>query len=205
MRKPHTERRREVLAATLALVAERGVSGTSVQAIADRVGIAQPTVFRHFPDRDSLFSAAIADTGDALFAELTPVLAATDRPADARLHAFLCTQLAFVGRNPGLPRMLFSDRLHLESPDLKRAIQHIMEGLAAHLTDLVRAGQSEGACDPGIPPETAARQIIALVQGTVVRWFVFDEAAPDATTATALWPFIARGIGARRTPPETAP
>jgi AcrR family transcriptional regulator len=41
-------RQQQIVETVLDLVAEHGADGVSVQAIADRIGLTQPAVFRHF-------------------------------------------------------------------------------------------------------------------------------------------------------------
>ncbi len=48
-----------VLAAARALLAEQGVGGVSIDAVARRAGVARSTVYRHFRDRAELLAAAI--------------------------------------------------------------------------------------------------------------------------------------------------
>ncbi|MCK5721009.1 MAG: helix-turn-helix transcriptional regulator, partial [Gammaproteobacteria bacterium] len=59
MGKPQEQRKKEIIQATLDLTADFGIKRVTTQAIADRVGIAQPTVFRHFKTRDDIFAAVI--------------------------------------------------------------------------------------------------------------------------------------------------
>lgn len=53
------ERRRDVLAAAVTEFAEKGLHGTGVQAIADRVGVSQPYLFQLFGTKKQLFLAAL--------------------------------------------------------------------------------------------------------------------------------------------------
>lgn len=55
-----------VLAAATDLFAQRGFAGTSIADIAEAAGVAKPSVLYHFPDKDSLWRAAV----DALWAEV---------------------------------------------------------------------------------------------------------------------------------------
>ncbi|MGF1429648.1 TetR/AcrR family transcriptional regulator [Kitasatospora sp. LaBMicrA B282] len=59
MRMSAEERRESVLRAATIEFAERGYNGTSTQAIADRVGVSQPYLFRLFPSKRALFEAAV--------------------------------------------------------------------------------------------------------------------------------------------------
>ncbi|MEU2778703.1 TetR/AcrR family transcriptional regulator [Streptomyces sp. NPDC007162] len=53
------ERREGVIRAAVAEFARTGYDGTSTAAIADRVGVAQPYLFRLFPDKKTIFVAAL--------------------------------------------------------------------------------------------------------------------------------------------------
>ena len=49
-----------ILDAVLTLVAEAGIDGLTMEAVAERVGVSLRTVYRYFPDRASLLTAALA-------------------------------------------------------------------------------------------------------------------------------------------------
>lgn len=52
------ERREDVIRAAIAEFARRGYYGTSTEAIAQRVGVSQPYLFRLFPGKKAIFAAA---------------------------------------------------------------------------------------------------------------------------------------------------
>jgi AcrR family transcriptional regulator len=65
------ERRRQetaelILDAVLHLVAEAGIDGLTMDAVAERVGVSLRTVYRYFPDRASLLTAALARHNEAV-------------------------------------------------------------------------------------------------------------------------------------------
>ncbi|MFC1433008.1 TetR/AcrR family transcriptional regulator [Streptacidiphilus sp. N1-3] len=60
------ERRESVIRASMIEFAERGYNGTSTQAIATRVGVSQPYLFRLFPTKRALFEAAVRRCIDEL-------------------------------------------------------------------------------------------------------------------------------------------
>ena len=51
------ETRQRIVEATVALHEQLGPAQTSISAIAERAGVGRPTVYRHFPDERSLFTA----------------------------------------------------------------------------------------------------------------------------------------------------
>lgn len=92
------ERRTEVLKAAVAEFALHGLHGTSTEAIAKRIGISQPYIFRLFPSKKALFLAAIDqcfDRVEAAFRSAAQEPSTTPEseahklgsPVEARLHA----------------------------------------------------------------------------------------------------------------------
>jgi AcrR family transcriptional regulator len=83
---PPAERRAEIVAATLPLVLAHGAAVTTRQ-IAEAAGVAEGTIFRVFPDKESLIEAVVESAFDT--ASLDAALDAIDRalPLEARLVA----------------------------------------------------------------------------------------------------------------------
>jgi AcrR family transcriptional regulator len=83
---PPAERRAEIVAATLPLVLAHGAAVTTRQ-IAEAAGVAEGTIFRVFPDKESLIEAVVESAFDT--ASVDAALAAIDRalPLEDRLVA----------------------------------------------------------------------------------------------------------------------
>ena len=58
VRKSQQERREEILEATLQLISEHGIEGTTVARIADAVGLTPGALYRHFESRAALIYEA---------------------------------------------------------------------------------------------------------------------------------------------------
>ncbi len=186
LRKSSDERREEIVQAVLDLAAEHGVKRVTTQAIAERVGIAQPTVFRHFKTRDAILRAALEWIGKGLMTVLTPVLAGSG-PADERLRQLLTRQLQFISHRKGLPRLLFSERLHLEDPELKAVVRRIMDAYTDRVATLLREGIEQGRFRSELDPEETAQLIVSLVQGLVMRWSLTDFTLSLGEQGEVLW------------------
>ena len=189
MRKSNQERQEQVIQAVLDLAAEKGVKQITTQAIADRVGIAQPTIFRHFKTRDAIFRATLEWIGKTMLTVLTPILAGGGSP-DQRLRRLLARQLQFISQRKGLPRLLFSERLHLEDAELKATVLRIMETYAKRVADLIADGIEQGCFRAELDPQQVAWLIVTLIQGLVMRWSLSDFALPLEEQGEGLWQLL---------------
>jgi AcrR family transcriptional regulator len=90
---PPAERRAAIVAATIPLLIEHGVKVTTRQ-IAEAAGIAEGTIFRVFPDKDSLVEAAVETAFDR--APLDAALRSIDLTLD--LEGRLCDAVAIIQR-----------------------------------------------------------------------------------------------------------
>lgn len=135
--------RREVLDAAAALLAEEpAAGGVTLRAIARRAGVAAPSIYAHFPDRDAVLDTVVAEAFEALAADLGAAAAGVTAPAD-QLRAVCAAYLAFAADNPGRYRLLFGR----SSADVA-AEQHPYDaGLAAfaHLARALKACIEDGS------------------------------------------------------------
>ncbi len=189
MYKRSSERKEEIVEVALELAAEQGIKNVTTQAIADRVGIAQPTIFRHFKTRDAIFLAAIEWIAGQLFRALEGFFTG-DLPADERLRRLLNRQLNLISSKRGISRVLFSDRLHSEAPELKAAVRGVMDRYARHVAELIREGVQTGRFRSDIIPEEAARLIMAMIQGLIMRWSIYEFDFPLEKQGDSIWNFI---------------
>ncbi|MGQ4487384.1 TetR/AcrR family transcriptional regulator [Streptomyces sp. SAS_281] len=92
------ERRESVIRAAITEFARGGYSATSTEAIAKRVGVSQPYLFRLFPNKQAMFLAA----SDRCFAETRQVFAeaAEGLEGEEALHAMARAYQVLVADDP---------------------------------------------------------------------------------------------------------
>ncbi len=189
MGKPQEQRRKEIVQATLDLTAERGIKSVTTQAIADKVGIAQPTVFRHFKTRDDIFVAVIGWIAENLSKAILSGANPND-PPDEQLRKLLKNQLTFINKHRAVPKVLFSDLLHLESPKLKALLQELMNGYIKRVTQLLQQGKENELFRKDLDTEQTSRYIAALIQGLLIRWSVYEFNFSLEKEAEIIWDFL---------------
>jgi AcrR family transcriptional regulator len=133
------EIRDEIKAIARQQMAEQGTASLSLTAIARRMELTPPALYRYYPDRDALITALIVDAFDALAAALAD--AAASQPIEhyaARLEAVLLAYRAWALANPfdfqliyGNPIPGYHAPVELTVPAVRRGAAVIMGVLQA--------------------------------------------------------------------------
>jgi AcrR family transcriptional regulator len=95
-----------ILAAARAILEERGPEALTMQAVAERVGVRAPSLYKHVPDRAGLVRAVIADVMGDLVRALAIPRPSPDPRTDLRRIAR--RYRAFVRANPAGYGLLFA-------------------------------------------------------------------------------------------------
>lgn len=135
--------------------------------------------------------------GSALFRAIEQPLHASGSPA-RRLRQVIRRQLRFIGRRESIPKLLRSDRLHIDSPVLRRSVTGVMARYQADVAQLIRIGVERGEFRSDLDSEHIARMLALVIQGLVINWslsgfsYRLEHATDDVWNL--VWPAVrARG------------
>ena len=142
----HGDLRRALLESGLALIAERGVDGFTLRALARRAGVSHAAPYHHFADRAALLRALVAESFELLGSALTRAADATDGGPIDRIHAMGVAYVSFALDNPDRYRVMF--RPELSRSDARGAASEADAAGAAAYSTLVSAVQE--AADRGL-------------------------------------------------------
>ncbi|MDH6128412.1 TetR/AcrR family transcriptional regulator [Kitasatospora sp. GP82] len=168
------ERRRNLIAAALALVNETGVERLQMKQVSERSGVALGTAYRYFSSKDHLLAAAIADWHRLLLADLVAELrgpraglTGTDRAVRFVRHGMRAYQ-----RQPQLARLRVSVAASTD-PFASEALQGLVRADDAAL-NTVMAQVPSGAGD-------LVRNIVGHAwQGELTAWVTGRTTLDDA-------------------------
>lgn len=171
------ERTHEALRkAALELFSNDGYDATGTAQVAERAGVSEMTLFRHFSSKEAL---VVADSFDPLMAD-----AVRARPADEPLMRSLTE-----GIRTAWAQMEDTDfdalhrrvKIISQTPTLRGAIERGSENT---ITALSQALKDRGASD--IPARVAAASVIAGLSAALLEWARTDQIDLDAALSSAL-------------------
>jgi AcrR family transcriptional regulator len=102
------------------LVERHGHHAFSLRELARRLGVTQPAIYRHYPDRDALLAEVALRGFEQLIGELSIPLQSAVDPCDAAL-TFGRTYVRFAAAHPGWFRLQFSrewNEVHARRPEV---------------------------------------------------------------------------------------
>ena len=181
------EARREVIErAALAVFAERGYQGASIDEIARRSGVTPPVIYDHFASKLALHKRLLERTRDELLAMWTEHLAG-DEPAEERIPRAFDAWARYVEEHPYAPRMFFHETTG--DPDVQAIHREVQAqarvGLGAILGREPGGEQLAGGADPELL-EMAAEVVRAGLTGLAIWWSDHPDVPRERIVATAV-------------------
>ncbi len=177
-RRRKDERPQEIVAAALAVFAERGFAAARLDDVAARAGVSKGTLYLYFPSKEELFKAVVR-------AAILPNLERAERLVDGApgaTFALLDRILAMMGEVIAttqaaiIPKLVIAEAGNF--PELA-AFYHqevVQRGLAL-LARLLERGVARGEFRP-LPIDHAARLIVAPLLMCAMWRSAFDAVAP---------------------------
>ena len=150
--------------AVLSLVAAHGAEAVSAQLVADTIGVTQPAVFRHFPNKEAMWLAVM----DWLEEQLAAIYSAADgfrEPALVAVSRMFLEHAKLIERYPALAKLVLSDHLRLQYPALQARFGKIHKAYTARLSALLDRAKTEGAVTAHLAGKNAATMFLSLIQG----------------------------------------
>lgn len=190
---PADERRAATVEAVVDLAGEQNPSEITTTAIAQRMGLTQGALFRHFPNKDAILQAVISWVTERLLARVDKAAKSTSSPVEA-LEAIFMTHVGFVSKHPGVPRMLFGELQRSEDTLPKQMAQTLSQHYGERLHHLLEAGKAQGELDADLDVKAAALLFIGTIQGMVMQSLIAGDVKRICRDAPSVFAIYRRGI-----------
>ena len=160
-----TEVRDRILAEATRLFAAHGFEGTTLQQVADAVGIRKPSLLYHFPSKDDL-RHRVLETVFAHWNDVMPQLLLAATSSHGQFDGVLGEMVAFFSADPDRARLLL--REILDRPRETRALMRRgVRPWVAATCDYIRKGQDRGRLWAEVDPEAYVAHVISLLIASI--------------------------------------
>ncbi len=185
-----------ILDAALAVLAESGIRGLSMETVARRAQVNRVTIYRRFTNRDELLRALITREIDRLLAEVTAI-GATTQGTDSQIEKMITYVLLETRRHPLARRLVTPERVLLVGAD-----EAVQQGIS-YIASVLEFAQQRGVIDDyDVQPvaEVLARfaHSLLLTPGSELAGSSLEEMAEFVRVAFV--PVVRHGIAAAARP-----
>ncbi len=158
--------RQRILDEATRLFAENGYEGTTLQAVADAVGVRKPSLLYHYRSKEALHEAVIGALLGHWKEEIPRLLLAATDERD-RLAAIVKALLRFFQEDVHRARLVI--REVLDHPDRVSAAvrEHLLPWMRL-ITDYIRMDQVRGRVRQEVDPEAFASHVVLMVVSMLV-------------------------------------
>jgi len=165
-----TKRQTQIIQASVAIIATKGIQGLTMKKIAASIGISEPAIYRHFASKNEILSGIIKlmrsqENAQVSKIELSPM---------QRLELSLRNRTEAFISNPALAAIIFSEEIFISDNHLSQEIRTIMNERQALFVELLTKAQAAGEVRDDVAVEQLATMIIGAFRFTVTKCHLFD-------------------------------
>ena len=189
MRTVPPKSKHEILQRAIPMFAESGFKGVTMRAIAGRVGLTAASLYHHFPDKESLYLAALKQAFADRSRALGEALTAPAPPAE-RLRLLILRPCERMQRDSTFTRLVQREILDGDEKRLRLVAKQVFHEVFAAITALCR--ELAPACDSFLLSTSIIGLVVHYYQFTPIRSYLpgsrpeYDQAATVARHITTL-------------------
>jgi AcrR family transcriptional regulator len=154
-------RDKEVLDVAISVMSERGYSATSIQEVADRVGVLKGSLYHYFGSKEELLFRILTESHNESLEIIESVSALKLDPLQ-ELCEFLSRSAAWYLKNIGRANIYFTESRHLTGD---RLVETRLRGrnFERHVKGLVSNAQDQGQISPDLDVRLTVRFLIGAL------------------------------------------
>jgi len=157
-------RRSQILDAALAIVHTKGIHSLTLREIADRVGVSEAALFRHFKGKED-----IVDSLASMVFENNQFFPRGEGPWEA-MENMITWQMENFQKNPMHTSVLFQEDIFREFPSVKDRFDLRRSSRSSLISQLIREGKASGAFSPDVDAEAFSLLFMGGLRLAVLEW-----------------------------------
>lgn len=145
-------------------MSDRGIAGATTARIAADVGVSEPALYRHFPNKQGILLAALDDiTARLLFHTMAgAAVGVADKDLVGQLHNMSSAFYDYVMSHPDEIRVLVEVMNAVSSGEMRQAVRDRFTQLLAIVEGVLAQGAQEGVLRDDLDVSVTAWEIVSL-------------------------------------------
>ena len=172
-----TPTRDVIMSAAVSVAAQHGISGSSMDEIAEQAHVAKGSLYYHFPSKDAIFENVLQSGFDRLADAIRE--ARSNVIGAAALRAVTEATLTVLQQNPARAKIVASEMFRTDRPWVD-AIKPARSSIVVLFRDVLREVAQEAGGTPAADEitETAGAAFFGAIAGAGLEWLLFHPDQP---------------------------
>jgi TetR/AcrR family transcriptional regulator len=168
-----TSRRDHILQVLAQMLQENPGKRITTATLADKVGVSEAALYRHFPSKARMFEGLINFIDTTLFSRINRIIS-DESSILSQCEKIMFLTLTFAEKNPGITRVLNGDALAGEPERLRAQVSQIFERLETQLKQLLREAEIKEGLRTQQTVTATANLLLAFTEGKISQYVRTD-------------------------------
>ena len=161
-----TARQREIIERALELLVEIGARGFTMKRLAEKIGVTEAALYRHFETKNDIMLAIVRDFDERARNDLAKAL-----PSGWRgVEAFITARVEQVAQRPALARALFTEELFVESRECAELMTNMFKRHRERMLEAFQEAKESGEIRDDISNDLLFTMVFGAGRQLVKEW-----------------------------------
>ena len=164
-----SDRQKEIIKASLELIAESGIQGLTIKNLSKKIGLVESAIYRHYESKTQILVAILdsiqGQTKSNDFTQVGSIISFLEKKFENHFQVFT--------ENPALVSVVFAEDLFQNDPLLVEKTKTKLKKSISELSELTKIGQQKGEIRRDIDHEQVSIIINGSVRMLVKQWKMF--------------------------------
>lgn len=165
-----SERQKEIIKASLELIAEKGIQGLTIKNLSKKIGLVESAIYRHYENKTHILAAIL----DSISEQITPNGSTKVESVINHLEQKLRNRFQTFTATPALVSVVFAEELFQNEALLVEKTKAKVQKSIAETAAMINLGQQKGEIRNDIEAEQLAIMINGSVRMLVKQWRMSD-------------------------------
>lgn len=180
---------KQITDTTLDIIMKKGVSGLTLSEVAKGVGFSEAALFRYYTSKSDLLSEAMTHISKCLIDGIYLILQKNINPVQ-KLKELIEFHIGFIENNKSLPRVIFSDELHINNAELRTTIMELHKKFINAVSIILKECIEQNVFKNDLDPNMAAKTVFGLIQTTIFTASLTDFKVDFSEQGTRIFEFL---------------
>ena len=184
-----TDRKSIILQSLAGMLEERNMSKVTTALLAEKSGITEAALYRHFPSKRSIYAELFSFCDSAIFSKCNELKKEKISSKEKIKNSFLFFMI-FIEKNKGFARLLSREALSVDEQNVNDNVNQFYERYELFLRQVLKEDSDNLITQPGV----SAQLILTTLEGNVSRYIRSKFKDSPSSYIENIWELLAISI-----------